>query len=96
MLPQKLPLDQMQTTWATALNPVVANPLVQGQLLTNITLANGNSVINHKLGRKLQGWFVVGINGPATIYDTQAGNQMPELTLNLISNATCTVALWVF
>jgi hypothetical protein len=96
MLPQKLNLDMLQTTWASQLNPIIANPLVQGQLLQNVALISGTTVVNHKLGRKLQGWFIVGINGAATIYDNQASNQTPQLTLSLTSNATANVALWVF
>jgi hypothetical protein len=95
-LPQRLPLPQMQTTWSTALDPIIANPLVNGQLLTNQALINGTTVINHKLARKLQGWLIVGINAAATIYDNQATNQTPQLTLSLTSNAACIVSLWVF
>lgn len=95
-LPQKLPLDQMQTRWASQLNPVVSNPIVNGLLLPNIKLTNGSNAINHMLGQKLQGWFLVGINGVASIYDNQANNQHPELTLALVSNADVTISLWVF
>jgi hypothetical protein len=86
----------MQTQWASQLDPVLANLLVQGQLLQNISLINGTTAINHKLGRKLQGWMIVGINGIAAVYDTQASNQTPALTLQLVSNAAVTVNLWVF
>ena len=96
MLPQKLDLAKMQTTWAQQLNPVIYNELLQGQLLTNISLINGNNVVNHKLGRKLIGWFIVGINAPATIYDTQSTNQSPQLTLDLVSSADCLCNMWVF
>lgn len=95
MLPQRLPLDQMQVNWAQALNPIIANPLLQGQMIS-ATLATGANVINHKLGRKLVGWFLVGINAPATIYDTQATNQSQALTLQLTSSAAAQVNLWVF
>lgn len=96
MLPQKLDLPKMQTTWASALDPLIANPLTQGQLLPNQVLINGTTVINHRLGRKLVGWFVVGINSTAAIYDNQATNQTPQLTLSLTSNASVTINLWVF
>lgn len=96
MLPQGLNLPQMQTTWATQLDPIVINPLVKGQLLTGVELSTGVNAINHKLGRKLQGWIVVGIDGVAEIYDTQRTNQMQQLTLNLTSDADVTVNLWVF
>lgn len=96
MLAQKLPLELMQTSWAQALNPVIACPLIQGRLIQNQVLVNGTTIVNHKLGRKLVGWIVVGINSSASIFDNQASNQTPELTLSLTSNAMATVNLWVF
>lgn len=95
MLPKQLPWTQAQHTWATQIDPVISSPIVQGQLI-NATLINGTTIVNHKLGRKLQGWFIVGINSAATVFDNQATNQTPQLTLSLTSNAAATVALWVF
>jgi hypothetical protein len=95
-LPQQLDWDLAQNKWASQLNPVLANPLVNGRLLTNIPLVTGTNVIDHKLGRKLQGWFIVGINGIAEVYDNQAANQTPALTLVLISNAAVSCNVWVF
>lgn len=90
-------LSLLQTTWATQINPVLDNPLVDGLLLTGVVLSLGSpTTINHKLGRKLQGWILVGINAAAVIYDSQASNQSPQLTLILNSSAACTVSLWVF
>lgn len=95
-LPQQLPLPQMMNTWASAIEPVLNLPITQGLMLSNVSLSNGTTIVNHKLGRKLIGWFVVGINAAATIYDNQASNQTPQLTLSLTSNASCQVNLWVF
>lgn len=95
-LPLHLTLPQTQTQWSAELNPVLSNPLINGQLLSAIKLSNGQTTVNHKLGRKLQGWFIVGIDAPATIYDAQANNQTPQITLSLVSNAVTTVTLWVF
>jgi hypothetical protein len=96
MLPQKLDLPKMQTAWAQQLNPLISNALVQGQLLTGVTLINGTTIVNHKLGRKLLGWMVAGKTAFADIHDNQATNQHPELTLSLTANAATIVALWVF
>lgn len=96
MLPQGLNLAQTTNTWATQLDPVISNPILQGRLIPNVTLINGTTVVDHKLARKLIGWFVVGINATATIHDNQASNQTPQLTLSLTSNAACICALWVF
>lgn len=95
-LPQRQNLTQMQQQWAAILNPLISNEITQGQLLQNQVLVNGKTVINHRLGRPLIGWFIVGINAAANIYDSQANNQTPTLTLILNSNAACTVNLWVF
>lgn len=95
-LPQGLPLQQTQNTWATAIDPVLSNLLVQGRLESQVILVNGTTIVNHKLGRKLVGWFIVGINAAATVYDNQATNQTPQLTLSLTSNAAATANIWVF
>lgn len=95
-LPQQQPLALMQTSWAAQLDPLLVCPLTKGQLLQGIELSIGANSVNHKLGRKLIGWFVVGIDGVAAIYDTQASNQMPQFTLQLVSDAEVTVNLWVF
>lgn len=83
----------MQTSWAQELNPIIANRLVQGQQLNNIKLTNGVTVVNHLLGRKMQGWTLADVDGAATIYRSQPLN---NLTLTLTSNAAVTVSLWVW
>jgi len=94
VLPQRLSLQDTQVKWATQLDPVIANPLLQGQILPPQILVSGNNVINHGLQRNIQGWIVIRINAAATIYETTS--TMPILTLNLNSSAPCTVSLLVF
>lgn len=90
-------LGRMQSTWAAILNKFVDLPLLQGIQLKNISLVTGANVINHKLGRAPQGYIVTRFQvAGSLIYDTQATNQMPELTLNLTSSANTTVDLWVY
>ena len=97
MLPQRLPLPQMQVQWAQEINPVLSNPIVNGILLKDQVLAIGSNAINHKLGRKLQGWIVTRMQGTfSQLYDNQSGNQTPELTLALHSSAVTTVDIYVF
>lgn len=89
-------LNMLQTNWASQLNPMLSNPAAQSILLKNIPLASGLTVVNHKLGRVLQGWKIVRQRASASIYDTQDSNQNPELTLFLNSSANVTVDLEVF
>lgn len=95
-LPQKLPLEQMAPQWASQINPVISNPTNNASVLKDIALITGSTVVNHKLGRKLQGWRIVRIRAAATIYDTQDTNQTPQLTLVLVSSAPVTVDLEVY
>lgn len=86
----------MQQQWAQQLNPLIANVLLQGKLLSGVSLANGTTVINHGLGRDLKGYMVVLKSGTSSISDNQLINPTPSLTLSLNSSAAITVSLWVF
>lgn len=64
--------DQLQDKIAQALTPIVKNPLLDGVLVEGCTCVNdGSSIrVEHKLGRKPKGWFVVGQDKDARIYGT--------------------------
>lgn len=89
-------MGMLQTNWAQQLNPLIANPMLQGQLIRNVALINGTTEVNHRLGRKLQGWVLTRQRAAAGIYDDQDTNSMPQLTLTLISDAAVVVDLYVF
>ncbi len=89
-------LQLLQTGWSTQLNPVLSNPSLKSIILPNIVLAIGSNVINHRLGRKLQGYRVVRQRALASLYDNQDSNQSPALTLILVSDAVVTIDLEVF
>jgi len=95
-LPQKLSWEEAQTKWASQLNVLLKNPTLQSSVLKNVELVIGTNVINHKLGRVLQGWSLSRKRGPANIYDTQDSNQTPQLTLVLVSDAVVSIDLTVF
>lgn len=95
-LSPKLPWELANPRWAASLNPVLSNPLVDGNLLQGVVLASGNNVINHGLGRKLQGYIVVLKSANVTIYDTQSTNPHPELTLILVASGAATISVYCF
>lgn len=92
-LPQKLPLDLMQTRWASILNPFLRNPLNGMQIITGVSLGVGATAIDHLLGRMQQGWTILDVNGAATIYRSQPFN---DKTLTLTSSAAVTVNIGVY
>jgi hypothetical protein len=94
-LPQRQPWDMAQTTWAQAINPVLSNPIVNGVLVHGIALASGDNTINHKLGRKPQGYVITDMFGAyAQVY--RKTSNYPDLTLVLNASAPTTVSLYVF
>ncbi len=95
-LPQKQPIELMQTSWAQMIEPILSLPANNNLLLKKVSLINGTNVINHRLGRILQGWKPTRIRGPASFYDQQDSNQTPQLTLVLVSDADVVVDLEVF
>lgn len=93
ILPQKLPLELMQTKWAAQLNPLLSNPFTSGILLPQTTLINGVTVINHLLQRQMIGWIVTDQDASASIYRSAPLNNQ---TLTLTSDAAAIINLWVF
>jgi len=92
-LPTRLPLEQLQNQWKSQLDPILANPILQGLQLKNVNLINGTTVVNHLLGRTQQGWIITDINGSASVYRSQPFN---DKTLTLVSDAAVTASLWVY
>jgi len=86
-------LSQLQTNWISKLNPLLGNILANGNFLPDVSLINGVTVINHKLGRMMQGWIIADVNVGASIYRSAPLN---DKTLTLTSGAACVVSLWVF
>lgn len=89
-------MSMMQTAWASELNPLLSNPMLAGRLLRNVALVSGDNTINHKLGRKLQGWLIVRKRAAADIYDKQDNNTMPDLTLVLNASTAVVVDIYCF
>lgn len=89
-------LSQLQTQWASQINPQLSNPALNSSILKQVRLISGTTVVNHLLGKALQGWRIVRKRAAADIYDNQDQNQTPDLTLILVSDAAVTVDLEVF
>jgi len=88
--------QMLQTAWASQLNPIINSPILQGLTLENVSLSAGSNTINHKLGRKLQGWIIVRKSAASEIYDLQSSNTMTDKTLILSSQNPCVVNIYVF
>lgn len=92
-LSSKLDWQLANPIWASQLNPIIASPLSSSRIIKNYPLINGVTIINHGLGRLMQGWFIVDITAAATIYRSQPLNGS---TLILTSNAAVICDIGVF
>lgn len=94
-LPQQLNLSQTTNTWASAIEPVLNNPLTTGIQLKDISLTPGNNSINHLLQRKLIGYVITGMRDTFAQV-LQVTSQTPNLTLALNSSGPTTVDIYVY
>lgn len=86
--------DDANSEWAQVLNPVINNILIQGKLITGIALTSGvQKTFNHGLGKMMTGWFIADKSATGDVWRAQPFNRF---TLTLQSNATTTIAIWVF
>lgn len=88
------PFQLMQTRWKSELDPVISNSILGGLLISEVSITSASAnIINHRLNRKMIGWFQTDINASATLYRSAALN---DKTLTLTSNNDCVISLWVF
>lgn len=93
-LPTQLDWSKANPLWASKLNPILANLLVQGSQLSGIVLVAATpQAINHFLGKNQTGWIITDQNAGAVIFRTRAFN---DSTLTLQANVNVTINLWVY
>lgn len=85
-------LQLLQTSWISRINPVLKNPISNGILIEQLLIL-GSNIVNHRLGRKPQGYIVVDQDASATFFRSAPFN---DLTLALDSSANVTVRLYIF
>ncbi len=94
LLSPKLPWELAQTKWAATLNPILSLPMLNGNMIDDVSLvANTPKAINHLLQRMPQGWILVDNTANTVVWRTQAFTQS---TITLESSANTTISLWVF
>jgi len=89
-------LSMLQSQWKAILDNLLAAPMSEYVMLSDLKLVSGSNVINHKLGRKLVGYVVTLKSAASDIHDNQTVNTMPDKTLILVASAPVTLSLMVF
>lgn len=93
-LSPKLPWELAQTRWASTLNPFLALPILNGNMIVDIDLtASTPRAINHLLQRMPQGWVLTDNTANAVIWRAADFN---NFAITLESSADTTISIWVF
>lgn len=86
---------QVEDNVANAVGPVLRQPILGGVLVKSVALkAAGPTAVNHGLGRKYQGWWLVDNNADCRIWS--GISVFPDKQLTLYTSGDTTVSLWVF
>jgi hypothetical protein len=87
---------QLQTNIEQAVAEVIRNPLIDGRIITGVSLTSTVTQLEHKLNRKIRGYLVLGNSAAALVYDNLSTEPKPELYLPILSTVPTVVNLWVF
>ena len=89
-------LNQAQQNIKQSVDPLIANPLTQGNLLKSQVLKVGNNIINHGLGVAITGYMIIGANAAYSVYDNIIGNANLTTSFTLISSTAVTCNIYCF
>jgi hypothetical protein len=79
------------------IEPFLNSEIINGVLIKNVNLDSSiTNQVNHKLGRKPQGWIIVRQRANSIIWDSQDTNTKANRTLELSCSANVTIDLWIF
>lgn len=92
-----LVIKQVQENVDQALTPIIKCPIIDGNLVTNVSLVVSKSnEILHGLGRKPRGFMIVRKRADSRIWDLQDTNPQPSRTFSLACSHNVTVDIWFF
>jgi|TARA_Y100001938_G_scaffold133584_1_gene193128 hypothetical protein len=90
-------LEQIQNNLENRFRDLEACDIIQGRLITEISLASGDNDIEHKLGRTARGFIITRFReAHANVYEKISTNSSLDRVLKLNSSGATTVDIWVF
>jgi len=90
------PVDQVQGYIATALHPLFQLPFASGFKVADLEITTADTVVDHGLEQKPEGWLILKQNAAQVIYESATVNDFPETTVILKAGGTVTADLFFF
>jgi hypothetical protein len=89
-------LNTIQTNIEAALKPIQNCPIVDGTMI-DVSVVGGWNTINHKLGRKMQGYIIVSNSYPiAPTHDDISVATTLDTNFGIYCGAAAALRIWVF
>ena len=88
--------DQVQGYIATALNPLFQLPFASGNRVQDQDLSTADTIVDHGLEQKPEGWIVLKQDAAVVIYESATTNDFPETTIIMKAGGTVTADLFFF
>lgn len=85
-------LSQVQNAIEQTLSPVLDSKILDGVLLTGVSVFTANTQISHTLGRIPLGYIIVGKSVFSDIKDVTRDSK----TLTLVAEVSTVLSLWIF
>lgn len=90
-------LRHIQDSVIASVNPLLLTPVVDGRIITGVSIANTATAVNHGLGRLPLGWVVITKDTANHVFEATADRlARTDKHLRLTASATTIVDLWVF
>lgn len=89
-------VTRLQSHIKTTLNPLLELPISDGILIKNLTINTSDTLIDHKLGRKPEGFLITRLRTNAVIYESATSNDEDNRMIILIASATATADIYFF
>lgn len=89
-------LGRLQDSIEEVIKDIQKDPSIDGHILENVLIEATGTDVPHKLGRRLQGWYIVRQRASATIWDNQDSNTQATKYLALQASADVYVDIKVF
>lgn len=87
-------LNQVQDHIVRRVNPALAAEILDGRLVTGVSVGTSATDVPHGLSRPYRGWILTDNNTDCRVWSPSTGDTSKVIVLQ--SSAATTISLWVF
>lgn len=89
-------IDTVQANVSQVVNQMNKIGLTDTTIINGVSVSTSDTVVNHNLGRKHNGWWVVGKNAACDVFESSSNNPSPTTSIILRATSSATISLIFF